>query len=99
MTFKITKTAFEKFCRVKPKDEEYDYGSNLNCALAQYLRGEDVGFISAGGTTVFVRDENGHKEIEIPNSIRDSLVERPRTFGNLANRLKRARETKETKNA
>lgn len=74
---------FLTWCRSKPADEEYDYVSHENCALAQFLK--DAGYCEkphCRGSYWIDDDGASHS---IPKKLIYALISP--TFGALADRL------------
>jgi len=81
----LTLEAFAGWCESKPADEEYDYESNENCAIAQYFRHVGMPATSIGGFTWCDVDGNYH---ELPRGFDDPAGAAPYTFGALASGLR-----------
>jgi hypothetical protein len=74
------------WARTKPADEAYNYGSNNNCALCQFLR--ETGRCerpSVGGTYWRNRDTGFADVREFPTGLETALL--GATFGDLVKRL------------
>lgn len=71
----------------KPADERYDYNSNDNCALCQFLKEQGYTDIPLVGATRWTLHDAESGWNDIDDRLADALRFEPHTFGALADRL------------
>lgn len=83
----LTVEAFAEWCEKQPADGEYDYAEPQDCPIAQFLRAN--GFPEARVNSVDWRESDRTYDYHnLPRGFDDAVIESPRTFGSLAQRLR-----------
>lgn len=71
--------------KTKPAEEEYSYGSNQHCLIAQFLKAQGVKSPCVGGFTW--SKTRGGLEHDLSDNFRNVSFNFPRTFGGALARL------------
>lgn len=86
----LTLQALISWLEQQPKDQNYDYGCNGHCMLAQYF--QHCGIANSVGGQSF-QPNGGGPRVSLPVSFRHIAIDSPRTFGGA---LTRARDFAES---